>query len=224
MTEMNDYRHLTRKALLDFIQIHSVVNEKEADNDVKRSIAEYKFNLIEMACSAMQGTTDIEVHKNHLREVEQEISEAIKQKRTMIMDEDFRKIFLNASRVIELSDRLCSINVKKDMASPLVSLQELSETVYRANGQLEAESIQLFLESFGIRSRFIQESAGVALALTVGPLGEADVRVSPDDFGDALDILTAMKSGHFSISDDKEILEDGDWDQTEFEEDDSTEE
>jgi hypothetical protein len=51
------------------------------------------------------------------------------------------------------------------------------EVVYIANGKFEAESIKIFLESFGIPAFINQESAGTTYGLTIGLLGEVEVVV-----------------------------------------------
>lgn len=80
---------------------------------------------------------------------------------------------------------------------PLPSHLHQSETVLLANGSLMAESYRLFLESFGIQCILGRESAGVVYGLTVGPLGEVDVKVSPENAADAKILLTAMQRGYF---------------------------
>lgn len=68
--------------------------------------------------------------------------------------------------------------------------------VYIANGMLEAESIRLLLESFGIIASINQESAGRAYGLTAGPFGEAEVSVEDKDLQDAKKIIEEMENGN----------------------------
>ena len=78
--------------------------------------------------------------------------------------------------------------------------------IYNASGQLEAESLKLFLNSLGFPVRIYQESAGVAYGLTVGPLGLAEIMVPEEDTEQAKDVLLAMEKGLF-IQEDDDLLE-----------------
>lgn len=64
---------------------------------------------------------------------------------------------------------------------------------------LDAKSIQLLFESFNIKSKAYQESAGVALGLTVGGLGSANIYVKNEDFEDAQKIIALMESGKLEM-------------------------
>jgi len=87
-------------------------------------------------------------------------------------------------------------------------LRKIPENVvYVANGKLEAESVKIMLESFGITAYINQESAGATYGLTVGPLGEVDVFVADKDLIEAKKIITAMKAGKLEISDDQSTEE-----------------
>ena len=63
------------------------------------------------------------------------------------------------------------------------------EVVAVANGLAEAAIIQGRLESEGIPARVHQESAGVAIGLTVGLLGQAKVLVPEPLAEQALEVL-----------------------------------
>ena len=78
------------------------------------------------------------------------------------------------------------------------------EVVYIANGRFDAESIKALLESFGIPAFINQESAGVALGLTVGLLGEVEVEVPLSKVEEARKIIVDMNSGKLE-ADDEEI-------------------
>jgi hypothetical protein len=73
--------------------------------------------------------------------------------------------------------------------------------LYRCYGMLDAKSIQLLLQSFNIESKAYQESAGVALGLTVGGLGSANIYVKNEDFDDAQRIITLMENGELEMPD-----------------------
>ena len=74
--------------------------------------------------------------------------------------------------------------------------------VFTGNGKLEAESVRILLESFGITAYINQESAGSTYGLTLGPLGEVDVCVADENIADAKKIIQAMNEGKLEIKDD----------------------
>ncbi len=86
----------------------------------------------------------------------------------------------------------------------LFNRQRREEVVYVANGMLEAESVKILLESFGISAYTNQESAGIAYGLTVGPLGEVEVCVPKDKIQEAKAIIEDMKSGKLELPDEEE--------------------
>ena len=71
--------------------------------------------------------------------------------------------------------------------------------VCKCYGMLDAKSVQLLLESFNIKSKAYQESAGVALGLTVGGLGSANIYVKNEDYEEAQKIISMMESGELEI-------------------------
>jgi hypothetical protein len=71
--------------------------------------------------------------------------------------------------------------------------------LYRCYGLLDAKSIQILLESFNIKSKAYQESAGVALGLTVGGLGSANIYVKNEDFENAMKVITMMENGELEM-------------------------
>jgi hypothetical protein len=75
--------------------------------------------------------------------------------------------------------------------------------VYLSTSPLEAESIRILLESFGIHAELSQESAGSAIGLTVGPLGETLVLVKETDEQAAREILKSMDEGKLEDGDAK---------------------
>jgi len=79
------------------------------------------------------------------------------------------------------------------------------EVVYVAAGMLEAESVKIMLESFGITAFVNQESAGTTYGLTVGFLGEVEVIVPLDQISEAKKIIADMESG--KLEDGNEFLE-----------------
>ncbi|NLJ39695.1 MAG: hypothetical protein GX432_13185 [Candidatus Atribacteria bacterium] len=71
-----------------------------------------------------------------------------------------------------------------------------NEVVYIANGLLEAETVKLLLNSFGIEAFINQESAGISYGLTTGPLAEAEITVAQKDIQDAKMIIEKMNNGY----------------------------
>jgi hypothetical protein len=76
--------------------------------------------------------------------------------------------------------------------------------VFVANGLLEAESVKILLESFGIPAFTNQESAGTTYGLTVGPLGEVDILVPEKYLSEAKKVIEDMKKGLLELPDDKD--------------------
>ena len=68
-------------------------------------------------------------------------------------------------------------------------------SVYIANGQLDAEMVQRFLEAAGIPAMISQESVGRVLGITAGPLGEVNVLVPEEKTDEALELLASMERG-----------------------------
>lgn len=79
------------------------------------------------------------------------------------------------------------------------------EVVYVANGMLEAESVRIMLESFGITAYINQESAGTVYGLTVGPLGEVQVLVPYGKITEARKIIEDMQAGRLETDEGSEI-------------------
>jgi L-cysteine desulfidase len=73
--------------------------------------------------------------------------------------------------------------------------------VYLTTSPIEAESIRILLESFGINAQISQESAGTALGLTIGPLGETLILVKQADEQAAKEILKSMDDGKLEVQD-----------------------
>lgn len=78
------------------------------------------------------------------------------------------------------------------------------EVVYVASGGIEAESVKILLESFGLNAFTNQESAGRTYGLTVGPLGLVEVLVPADQVEEALKIIHEMNEGNLEESNNDE--------------------
>lgn len=64
-------------------------------------------------------------------------------------------------------------------------------------GDLQAEILRGLLEAQGIPVFMSQESAGRAIGLTIGPLGEVTILVRSEDLQEAQRVLTDYRSGLF---------------------------
>ena len=73
------------------------------------------------------------------------------------------------------------------------------EVVYVAEGMIEAESIKILLESFGLTAFTNQESAGTAMGFTIGALGQVEVLVRKDQVPEARKILQEMENGKLDL-------------------------
>ena len=78
------------------------------------------------------------------------------------------------------------------------------EVVYIANGRLEAESVKIFLESYGIPAFTNQESAGLVYGFTVGQMGEVEILVPLDRIDEAKKLINEMKDG--KLEDNGEVV------------------
>lgn len=82
--------------------------------------------------------------------------------------------------------------------------------VYTAEGQLNGEIIRVFLESHGIPARLVQESYGVTLGLTLGPMGVVHIWVPQERAEEAHQLLDAMEAGELELPDDVNLDENTD--------------
>ena len=71
--------------------------------------------------------------------------------------------------------------------------------VYSATGLSNALLIKGLLNSFNIPAQTSQESAGVAMGLVLGPLGEALVYVPESMVADAASIIRAYENNELSM-------------------------
>ena len=74
-------------------------------------------------------------------------------------------------------------------------------------GDLQAEILRGLLEAQGIPVFMSQESAGKAIGLTVGPLGEVTILVRAEDLQDAQRVLADYRSGLFENQENLENLD-----------------
>ncbi len=69
------------------------------------------------------------------------------------------------------------------------------EEIYVAYGPLHAETVRLMLEAAGFHVITRQESAGAAIGLTVGALGEVKILVPAEEVLAAKKMLEDMEEG-----------------------------
>jgi len=77
------------------------------------------------------------------------------------------------------------------------------KAVYQAMNKFEAETIRLLLESFEIPVELFGESAGTALGLGGGPLGEVSIYVPADRSEEAVSLIERMQKGDFELPPDE---------------------
>jgi len=80
--------------------------------------------------------------------------------------------------------------------------------VYQAMNKFEAETIRLLLESFDIPAELIGESAGQAIGLGGGPLGEVSVYVPSDRINEAREHISRMEKGEYDQDNSGQISSD----------------
>lgn len=78
--------------------------------------------------------------------------------------------------------------------------------VYYANGQLDAEMICAFLNSYEIEAFQIQESVGITYGLTLAPLGTAMICVREEMVDRAKEVLQKMEKGELGEADNGQGL------------------
>jgi hypothetical protein len=69
------------------------------------------------------------------------------------------------------------------------------EQVWTSPGMLDAEMIRSLLESFGIKSELLKESAGTTYGINFGPLGAVEIYVPQDQAEKAKKILEDYQKG-----------------------------
>ena len=76
--------------------------------------------------------------------------------------------------------------------------------VETVTGSLNAEILRGLLQAQGIDAMLSQEGAGRALGLEVGPLGEVDILVSPENVQGARKLIDESYAGTNIAQDDTE--------------------
>lgn len=75
-------------------------------------------------------------------------------------------------------------------------------------GEIQAELILGLLKAQGVNANAVQEGAGKAYGLGVGPLGEIEITVPTTQLAQAQDILARYESGDIAASTFEEVSED----------------
>jgi len=75
------------------------------------------------------------------------------------------------------------------------------KSIFFANGQLEAKMIKIFLEADGIPVQLSQESAGIAMGLTIGRLGIVEILVPEEKEAEARTLIASMETGELESND-----------------------
>ncbi len=81
------------------------------------------------------------------------------------------------------------------------------EEIYVAYGPLHAETVRLMLEAAGFHVITRQESAGAAIGLTVGALGEVKVLVPVEEAAQARKMVEDMEEGRLGGGIDDEDVD-----------------
>ena len=79
-------------------------------------------------------------------------------------------------------------------------IKDKYQLVWKASGQLDAEMIRVFLESYDIEVLMFEESAGKIYGFTNSPLGEVEIYVKNKQKEDALKVLDAYEKGELNES------------------------
>ena len=78
----------------------------------------------------------------------------------------------------------------------------MDRCVFTANGEIQAQQIQAFLEAAGIRSVLRGESLRKTHGLTFDGLGSVEILVDESDEASARELLTSAEGGQFRLKDD----------------------
>ena len=208
MSERNYLAHEIRDLIL--AQKHlplDQMRDSALPGNLFYALQRYEDFAMENAFAALQGGTEYtEYPEDQYIEQLFENSKKFVNHENAAAVQNFEKAKQRLDRICRLTSDLVQHN--RSAGEEEIPASELTETVYVANGQLNAEMIKLFLGSLGIQSRILQESAGVVYGFTLGPMGAAEIRVTSDDSEQAREILKAMEAGLFSLPDDNSPLED----------------
>ncbi len=78
-------------------------------------------------------------------------------------------------------------------------------SVFTANGEIQAQQVQGFLEAAGIASELRGESLRKTHGLTIDGLGMVEIVVSIEDEAQARALLASAEQGTFRLDDDAQV-------------------
>ena len=200
---MEEYKELIsslREAIISLRVQEYPEDISDQEQEVLAPLIKLRYSTIDMACAVLQGSEEL-VEQFPSSELREKIEEIVSSLSSVQAKQIIKSILGKIDAVRSLTQILMTHPDRYIELEASVSLSRLTETVYKAHGQLDAESMHLFLETYGFPNRILQESAGIVLALTVGKLGEAEIRVAPEDANQAKKYIEAMKTGVFMLSD-----------------------
>ncbi len=196
-----------RREIISLVKLNPKMDPMQNRDILDEKITQAILEIVDLACSFLQGAKPSDETNKRFDSVWNELGKiyhlpGLSQQQQQIISQIMRH-FEEIRNVCQ--DPLLQMELQKVKVG-VPSYSQFTETVFQANGQLMAESTRLFLESFGIQSILGRESAGVVYGLTVGPLGEVDTRVIPENAVDSRILLDAMNKGYFILENDVEIL------------------
>ena len=78
----------------------------------------------------------------------------------------------------------------------------MERSVFTANGEIQAQQIQAFLEAAGIQSVLRGESIRKTHGLTFDGLGSVEILVDESDEASARELLASAEAGQFRLKDE----------------------
>ena len=78
----------------------------------------------------------------------------------------------------------------------------MERCVFTANGEIQAQQIQAFLEAAGIQSVLRGESLRKTHGLTLDGLGSVEILVDDSDEASARELLASAEAGQFRLKDE----------------------
>ena len=79
------------------------------------------------------------------------------------------------------------------------------ESVFTANGEIQAQQVRAFLQAAGISSELRGESLRNTHGLTLDGLGTVEIVVTDVDADRARELLASAESGEFRLDDDAQV-------------------
>jgi Putative prokaryotic signal transducing protein len=83
-------------------------------------------------------------------------------------------------------------------------MEQHTQCVFVANGELHAQQVRAFLEAAGIATTERGESLRHTHGLTLDGLGAVAILVAPSDVEQARSLLNSAEAGQFRLADDED--------------------